>query len=237
MAHYWSGSERDQSVSCAEKDKTIVRNNVDWPVLTFPEAEANHLRAAYKAATVILEYGSGGSTVLAANLPGKLVISVESDRDWAISLERQFNAVSLPSPAIVWHADIGPTGEWGRPVSEDAWQKFHRYPTSVWVQPFFRHPDLILIDGRFRPACFVTACLRISRPVTVLFDDYTERPVYHVVEKLAKPLRIIGRMAEFRIEPQLWPFWVQDMLMDLCTQATFSTQKNFDYGRKAEGIL
>ena len=53
------------------------------PELTLPDAEAALIRAAYAKADVILEYGSGGSTVLASELPGKSVFSVESDRDWA----------------------------------------------------------------------------------------------------------------------------------------------------------
>ncbi|MCE6967245.1 hypothetical protein [Cereibacter sphaeroides] len=186
----------------------------------------------YREAKVILEYGSGGSTVLAANMPGKLTISVESDRKWSLDLQRKLNTASLASPVIIWHADIGPTGEWGRPLAKMLGGSSTIIPHRYGTRPFFRHPDLILIDGRFRPACFVTACMRISRPVTVLFDDYTNRPAYHVVEKLAKPRRIVGRMAEFRIEPDARPFWVQDMLMDLCTQATVSTQTSFDYGRK-----
>ena len=54
----------------------------DRPTLTLPEAEAALITAAYDKAEVILEYGSGGSTVLAADL-GKKVVAVESDRDWA----------------------------------------------------------------------------------------------------------------------------------------------------------
>jgi hypothetical protein len=52
------------------------------PELTLPEAEAATIRAAYERAGVILEYGSGGSTVLGAEL-GKRVLSVESDKAWA----------------------------------------------------------------------------------------------------------------------------------------------------------
>jgi hypothetical protein len=208
--------------------------DIDWPELTLPEAEAFRLHEAYEAARVILEYGSGGSTVLASRLPGKLVFSVESDLNWALELQRKLDRAHLPSPAILYHADIGPTGKWGRPVDESSWRKFHRYPTAIWSEPFFRHPDVILIDGRFRPACFVTACLRISQPVILLFDDYVDRPSYHVVERLAKPVRLIGRMAEFRVEPQIWPFWVQDLLLELCTAATFSTQEHFPYGRARE---
>ena len=48
------------------------------PKLTLPEAEASALRAAYAAAEVVLEYGSGGSTVLAAEA-GAEVWAVESD--------------------------------------------------------------------------------------------------------------------------------------------------------------
>lgn len=169
--------------------------------LTLPHAEARILRKYYSEARVILEYGSGGSTRVGAAMPGKYVVSVESDRDWAINLQREIDKAALPSPAIVWHVDIGPTGAWGRPKDDRAWQRFHCYPLTIWDQPFFRHPDVILIDGRFRPACFAAACLRITKPVTVLFDDYVDRPEYHNVERLKKPSEIVGRMAVFRLTP------------------------------------
>lgn len=53
--------------------------------LTFPEAEKEIVEAAYEAADTILEYGSGGSTMLAA-CRGKHVTAVESDSGWAASL-------------------------------------------------------------------------------------------------------------------------------------------------------
>lgn len=168
-----------------------------------PEAEALHLRRCYECAQVILEYGSGGSTELAAHMPGKLIISVESDRDWARSLRQKIAEAQPLSQVILQHVDIGKTGAWGRPVGDENWQNFHHYPNAIWEAPFFRHPDVILIDGRFRPACLMTAMLRITRPVTVLFDDYVDRPRYHLVEKLVRPSRLIGRMAEFQLQPGL----------------------------------
>lgn len=188
---------------------------------------------AYTHASVILEFGSGGSTVFGSQLEGKLIFSVESDRDWAIGLQRKIDDAKLPSPAILYHADIGPTGAWGRAIDDQAWRKFYRYPTAIWSETFFRDPDLILIDGRFRPACFVAACLRIRRPVKVLFDDYADRPAYHVIERLAKPSRVVGRMAVFEIEPQTWPHWAQDLLLELCNAATFSSDENITYGNPA----
>lgn len=178
---------------------------IERPQMLFPEAEAAALREAYAAARVILEYGSGGSTVMAAEMPGKHILSVESDRMWAVKLQLYLDSADLRSPATIWPIDVGATGEWGRPVDSGAWSRFHRYALSVWDEPFFRHPDVILIDGRFRPACLMTACLRAEAPVTVYFDDYTERARYHGVEAVIKPARIIGRMAEFHVVPDAIP--------------------------------
>ena len=193
--------------------------------LTLPEAESAHLRQRYAEAGVILEYGSGGSTMLAASMPGKYVISVESDRNWALDMQARIDAAGFPSPAVIWHVDIGETGRWGRPVDDSAWQKYHHYPLSIWSEPFFRHPDLILIDGRFRAACLVAAALRIQKPAVVLFDDYVHREAYHAVEVVAKPTAIVGRMAEFRLEPQSYPSSTQDLLLDLCTRRTLASSK------------
>jgi hypothetical protein len=173
------------------------------PVLTFPEAEAEAVRAAYAAAEVILEYGSGGSTVLAAGMPGKTVLSVESDPDWARMVETHARAEQKAETVVVLHADIGPVRRWGKPSSRRHTHLFHRYPFEIWSHPTFRHPDVVLIDGRFRPACFVAVALMIERPVTVLFDDYKKRTEYaRVVERLAQPAEMIGRMARFELQPR-----------------------------------
>jgi hypothetical protein len=168
---------------------------------SMPEAEAAHLIERYRDARVILEYGSGGSTRIASQMPGKLILSVESDRAWTRDLRREIAQSEPRSQVILHHVDIGPTGAWGRARNDRSWRQYHRYPNEVWDMPFFRHPDVILIDGRFRTACLMTAILRITRPVVVLFDDYTDRPKYQLVERLLRPARLIGRMAEFRLQP------------------------------------
>jgi hypothetical protein len=172
------------------------------PLLTLPEAEAAAVTAAYEKASVILEYGSGGSTALAASMPGKTVFSVESDARWAKGL-RDWFAGHTPAAAkvVVHHADIGPTKKWGNPRATKHWNLFHDYPLSVWRLPDFEHPDVVLIDGRFRTACFLQVLFAISRPIIVLFDDYKVRPQYHVVEQLAQPVRLHGNMAEFHLTP------------------------------------
>lgn len=190
--------------------------------LSFPADVADLVRTHYFQARTILEYGSGGSTILAASMPGKYVMAVESDRTWALDLQMQIDRAALPSAVLVWHVDIGTTGRWGRPTNDEAWQKYHHYPLSIWSEPFFRHPDVVLIDGRFRAACLVATALHISRPVTVLFDDYVDRPAYHVVERLSVPVRTVGRMAEFLLEPRPAETWMHDMLITLCTKRSLA---------------
>ena len=170
--------------------------------LTFAPRERRFLTRFYEAADTILEYGSGGSTVMAARL-GRTVFSVESDKDWA---ERMATHVAtLSDRAHVHWADVGPTGPWGVPMKPREFRKFHAYALSVWDRPDFVQPDLVLIDGRFRAACLVAVLLRATRPVTVLFDDYLKRGYYHGVERLARKEEVVGRMARFTVTPGAIP--------------------------------
>jgi hypothetical protein len=175
------------------------------PALTLPEAEAAQVAAAFAAAQTILEYGSGGSTVLAAGLPGRAVFSVESDRNWLSGLEAWFEANPPQAKLYLHHADIGPTGKWGVPTDETFRDRFPAYALSVWDRPDFVQPDVVLIDGRFRVGCFLATLFRSSRPVTVLWDDYAGRPVYHVVERYLRPVEMHGRMARFDVTPMPVP--------------------------------
>ncbi len=166
--------------------------------LTFPEAESAFVRDVYPKTKVILEYGSGGSTILAAE-SGCRVTSVESDKAWADRLAAHLAPIS--DTAKVHHADIGATGAWGVPASTKTFRTFHGYALSVWDRPDFEDPDLVLIDGRFRASCLVAVLLRAKRPTSVLFDDYAKRRYYHGVEKLARKEEMIGRMARFTVTP------------------------------------
>jgi hypothetical protein len=166
--------------------------------LTFAPKERRFVVRHYEQAETILEYGSGGSTVLAAKL-GRKVISVESDRAWADRLSTHLATIS--DRAQVHYADIGVTGLWGVPMKPREFRKFHAYALSVWDRPDFQEPDLVLIDGRFRASCLIAVMLRAKRPTTVLFDDYRKRGYYHGVEQLAQKEELVGRMARFTVTP------------------------------------
>ena len=176
------------------------------PELTLPAAEAEALRAAYAQAECILEYGSGGSTVLAAEMPGKTVLSVESDPDWADMMRRWF-ADHVPakySNVSILHADIGVTREWGHPGDDSAWARYPRYALSVWERKECT-PDVVLVDGRFRQGCALVSSFLSQKPFVLLFDDYAQRAFYHKVEAFLGQPEMIGRMARFHVSPQPVP--------------------------------
>jgi hypothetical protein len=191
----------DTSRTGTVKSPTQPTEPIVKPQLTLPSAVASYLQKMYASANNILEYGSGGSTILASEMKKKRIFTVENDLEWAARMRRYIAQKPHPSPAIIHTVDTGPTGAWARPINDSAWRNFHAYPLSVWDRDDFVEPDVVLIDGRFRVACFVATFMRIKQQTTVLFDDYVDRDYYHVVERLAKPVKLIGRMAHFELTP------------------------------------
>ena len=184
-----------------------------------PEAEAQTVRAAYEAADVILEYGSGGSTVMASEMPGKQVFSVESDQDWVQMMRGWFAQnppVGFTEVDMIW-SDIGPTREWGYPETNKAWNRYARYPLEVWDLPEFCQPDVVLVDGRFRAGCAMATAFRTQKPVTLLVDDYKRRKQYHQIEEFLGAPELIGRMARFHVSPMPVP---AERLLDIVEMMT-----------------
>ncbi len=173
----------------------------DRPELTLPEAEAAWLREAYEGAEVILEYGSGGSTVMASEMPGKTIFSVESSKKWAAMMSGWFEENPGKSRPTVIPIFVGPVKQWGMPKDDTHYHRWPRYPLKVWDHEGFRQPDVVLVDGRFRIACLLATLYRTQKPVTLYFDDYTARTQYHIVEDFAPLIETRGRMARFDIEP------------------------------------
>ncbi|WP_063465494.1 glycosyltransferase [Ectothiorhodospira sp. BSL-9] len=181
----------------------------------------------YRKSRVILEYGSGESTVFASKLENKRIFSVENDLAWAQNLEHRINTQEPASNPIVHRVNIGETGKWAKPLNDSNWTAFHRYPLEIWDQPYFEHPDVILIDGRFRVACFLTALLRVEKPTTILFDDYAYRERYKVIERLIKPDTIIDRMAVFHLEPTSLPRSHLTWIVGSFNEVTYAEEGDF----------
>lgn len=146
-----------------------------------------------------LEYGTGGSTFLAADLCVPLSICVESDANWLAVLSRHLEGEA--GDRILIHGDIGPTIAWGQPANDRQWRKWRLYPLGAWdiCRERSLSPDLVLIDGRFRVACLYATLLNGASGTRILFDDYIDRPHYHRVEAFLPVEATHDRAAEFVI--------------------------------------
>lgn len=191
-----------------ENIRELIEKSPSIPnIPSMPNACIQYLKEQLQASSVYLEYGSGGSTVLAALTSLSTMVSVESDASWLDAVNHKVHSLKKASTQYIpLYIDIGLTKEWGFPVSTDAWQNYWKYAIHPWIELEKNHskPDLILIDGRFRVACFL-ASLYFSKPKsTILFDDYSERTYYHSIEKFIKPATMIERMGVF-IVPEVRP--------------------------------
>jgi hypothetical protein len=176
-------------------------------------ASVDWLADRLKVTKLYLEFGSGGSTLLANRL-GVPSVTVESDRFYAAAVR---SAPPFPEKALILTPPMGITGEWGMPVfgKERKGPRYVRAPFNGLEDGF---PDFIFVDGRYRVACVLESARQAARAnskATVLMDDYERRPHYHVLEDhLGEPERV-GRGAIFSVGGRPIPDeLVRNYLMD-----------------------
>lgn len=164
---------------------------------------AQAFKDALSNAKVYLEYGSGKSTEYACTLPHlQSVISVESDKSWS---DKLYQSIENKQKLHMAFANIGQVGNYGRPVNDDAFKNYHRYMILPWAlaDKYLLTPDLILVDGRFRVACFLYSLICAEEGTTILFDDYFKRrEQYEIAEHFCPVVKRHGRMAEFKVTKQ-----------------------------------
>lgn len=140
------------------------------------------------------EYGVGVSTVFANRYNNKHTIAVDSDKNWILNIKKNL----LDSNNLeITHIDLGKLKTWGTPEGYEFRQNFKKYLNAIWVKSL--KPDIVLVDGRFRVACFLTSLLNADEGSIIIFDDYTLRPEYHIVEIFEKPIETNGRQAAFKV--------------------------------------
>ena len=138
------------------------------------------------------EYGVGLSTKWVLRETSATIFSVDTDQRWIdkVQLETGQN-----SRLDACYCDVGPVENWGWPVDYKNRDKFVRYTTAWWNNGV--RPDVVLIDGRFRVCCFLTSLKFTKIGSKIIFDDYFDRPQYHLVEEFLKPVERCGRQAMF----------------------------------------
>uniref|UniRef100_A0A6C0DSF8 Methyltransferase n=1 Tax=viral metagenome TaxID=1070528 RepID=A0A6C0DSF8_9ZZZZ len=132
--------------------------------------------------SVYFEFGSGGSTVAAAKMKNiRRIYSVENDATWVSKVKTAVNDKDRVTIFYI-EMDCGET-EWGNPGSRstyDDWVRYSRALENLSSEEALEI-DLFMIDGRFRVACLLNAFARMSDAALVMFDDFSDRPFYHIV--------------------------------------------------------
>ena len=128
------------------------------------------------------EFGSGGSTYQASlrqNL--KSIHSVESDLLWHNKLKKMVNEDKRIEFIYVDMKTVPNT--WGNPGPNSSINDWIAYSDTICriESAIADQIDLILIDGRFRVACALKCFDIINDNCYVIFDDFLNRPGYHIV--------------------------------------------------------
>jgi hypothetical protein len=167
-------------------------------------AEASLFEAFAKRAKSYLEWGAGGSTLVAARLVGGRVTSVESSQAWLDRVDRELGYARMQDRVRLHRVDIGPVGEWGWPAGHA-----HRYQWPGYYGEPYRagaaktDAGLVLVDGRFRVACFARFMVNAPPTSVVLVHDYANRPEYHVIGRISREIAAAENLSAFQLDPSV----------------------------------
>ena len=146
-----------------------------------------------KKVDVYGEYGSGKSTKWVLNNTSTDVIVVDTSSEWVDTVKKDNS--SNNDRLNIHHSNLGEVGKWGRPLSYEKIESFSDYTDFMWKQK--KTPKFVLVDGRFRVCCFLTSLKFAEEGTKIIFDDYTNRPQYHFVEKYVSRFKECGRQSMF----------------------------------------
>ena len=181
-----------------------------FPVLFFlphmRRVEFQLFKKTMAAPKMVLEYGSGGSTIYMLS-KGKTVFSVESNE----AFYKYMNTISLVKKALnqklfFFFANLGNTNEWGRPMANGEQQSSANYYASVWdrIDPSLCKVDAVFIDGRYRVACCLYTVFKLLRfewtDTKVVIHDFWRRQHYHVVLEFLDEVASAKDLAVFQIK-------------------------------------
>jgi len=170
------------------------------------EASTSWFAAELSRVDSYVEYGSGGSTVLAASLAVPFA-TCDSDKDFLSAVQRKIHFLGYASPErqIFRYAGIGPVTYWGTPLmtnprSQRLLQMFRRYSEPPCNAEWLKGDVLVLVDGRFRVACALKIAQALSHfrmRYSIVVDDYTTNDSYKCLEQHLGLKQRVGRMAVF----------------------------------------
>jgi hypothetical protein len=187
--------------TCDDSGSTHI--DLMYPVMpsaAMPAREVRTLGRLMSKAQSYVEFGGGGSTLMALSLVRGDVFTVESDAYLAQFLREAATKNETHSArftCVVPRVDV--IKGWGRPATLSDADRSRFGESYARAGADSCTPDLVLVDGRFRVACALLVAKSTTRRVTIAIDDYANRPGYHAVERfLGRPV-LHGRLGVFRL--------------------------------------
>lgn len=143
--------------------------------------EVEKFQSALNDAKVYLEFGAGYSTLMAAR-SSTHTFSIENHPYWfrTVSEEPEVAKAIEERRLELIYTSIGDVKGYAFPTDFTNTYLWPTYYQRIW-QTIDVLPDLILVDGRFRVACTLTALMYINVDTTIAIHDFWNRPHYHVV--------------------------------------------------------
>ncbi|ACM31170.1 glycosyltransferase family 2 protein [Rhizobium rhizogenes] len=187
--------------SMTELEAAAPMNGLDLPL---SEKERDLLVEHFQNATNVLVYGGGHPSIEALANGCSRVISVECDKQFSQTLQSMLADTYEESRFHIHYEDIGVTGDWGFPDDSSHSDAYYRYPTSIWDSREFEHPDVVVINGRFKAACFLTTISLCQKETRILFSRYARSEAIHWIERYFRPIRYCDEIAEFVVSPTMF---------------------------------
>eukprot|EP00438_Fugacium_kawagutii_P023158 Skav225899 [mRNA] locus=scaffold5125:36317:37066:+ [translate_table: standard] len=168
------------------------------PLMT--REEIQFFRQELSKADAYLEFGVGGSSAVASTYPNlQCYKGIDSSKDWIEQVSKEDTIAKLIERGIaeLKYVDIGKTGRLGYPVDNTTFTLWPKYSNEGFAQCHTQAKHrLVLVDGRFRVACFSKLLLAMDQEgaskTHILIHNY-RWPEYHVIEEFADLIEILGK--------------------------------------------
>ncbi|TAV04249.1 FkbM family methyltransferase [Rhizobium ruizarguesonis] len=179
-------------IQSKESGKGSLADELPWMAYPAIDYLSSFLEKSHK----VFEYGAGGSSVYFIRRVAEL-ISVEHDERW---FEETRNIVTNLSAElkVTWKGFFAPPKHTGKPTITDpsdplsyassdaayAGMTFEDYCSAIDSYPN-EYFDVILIDGRARPGCFLHCMNKVKFNGYIVLDN-AERETYAYIERTAQ---------------------------------------------------
>ena len=182
--------------------KLLVANESDGIFAFLTEKERFFFTLLLKKSKKYLEFGMGGSTLLAYMTPNiEKIISIDSDYNWIKKIKNFKNLKNEEGKRIILnYINIGKVRYWGFPISITS--NISNYSKQIF-QKFENDYDFVFIDGVARVACALQIILNCKPDIKILFHDFNIRPYYHILYKYLDLIYAIDTFALFSIKDDI----------------------------------